>query len=251
MASQHSGTQEAGTDGMVLDDTIKRLVKDVSSLYKNPLTNEGVYYIHDDADMMKGYAMVIGPEGSLYEHGFYFFEFTFPYNYPQSPPIVKFKTQDGKTRFHPNLYRNGKVCLSIINTWKGEGWTSCQTIRSVLMTILSILDEEPLLNEPGITKHNPSFEPYHKIIAFRNYEHAVIKQLSDLDLGIKFQSFRKFMVDYYNDNRDKIKSRIEALMNDSDGVHSYTTQIYNLNATVNYEELLNSFSSLELSIGEI
>ncbi len=107
-------------DIVVSKDTIKRLIKDVKDIRKNPLEEDGIYYKHDDENFMKGYAMIIGPHGSLYYGGYYFFYFDFPTDYPYSPPKLKFMTNDGVTRFHPNLYKTGKVCLSIINTWRGE-----------------------------------------------------------------------------------------------------------------------------------
>mmetsp|Transcript_10330 Transcript_10330/g.30927 ORF Transcript_10330/g.30927 Transcript_10330/m.30927 type:complete len:103 (-) Transcript_10330:836-1144(-) len=46
-----------------------------------------------------------------------------PDDYPQSPPRVRnMTTGAGRVRFNPNLYANGKVCLSILGTWKGPGW---------------------------------------------------------------------------------------------------------------------------------
>ncbi len=39
-------------------ETMQRLLKDVRQIIKNPLTDQGIYYIHDDTDMMKGYAMI-------------------------------------------------------------------------------------------------------------------------------------------------------------------------------------------------
>ena len=124
---------------IITQDTVKRLVKDVKEIMKNPLTSQGIFYQHDENDMLKGYAMIVGPKDTPYEDGFYFFEFKFPTNYPFSPPNVIYNTNDGRTRFNPNLYVNGKVCISILNTWKGEQWTSCQTISSILLTLASIL----------------------------------------------------------------------------------------------------------------
>ena len=46
---------------IISKDTISRLLKDVKHIFKNPLTENGIYYIHDDTDMMKGYALIIGP----------------------------------------------------------------------------------------------------------------------------------------------------------------------------------------------
>ena len=239
MAYQNSKLYSEDSHKNASKETINRLVKDVSSIYKNPLNDQGIHYIHDDENMLRGYAMIIGPEGTPYEHGFYFFEFQFPYNYPQVPPRVLFKTCDGKTRFHPNLYKNGKVCLSILNTWKGEGWTSCQTIRSVLMTIISILDDKPLLNEPGITTKHPSFESYNKIIQYRNYQHSLLKQLILVDLGGKFEVFNNIMWEYYTKHKDTIFARISELSEDED-LHELKLDIrlYRLRCTINYKQLI-------------
>jgi ubiquitin-protein ligase len=57
----------------VSKETIHRLLKDVKQIIKSPLTDQGIYYIHDDADMMKGYAMIVGPRDTPYFGGYYFF----------------------------------------------------------------------------------------------------------------------------------------------------------------------------------
>jgi len=68
------------------------------------------------------------------------------------PPSVKYMTTNGgKFRFNPNLYADGKVCLSLLGTWTGPGWIAGKsTLLQVLISIQSmILCEEPYLNEPG------------------------------------------------------------------------------------------------------
>ena len=115
-------------------ETINRLLKDVRSIIKSPLTEQGIYYVHDDSDMLKGYAMIVGPSDTPYFGGFYFFEFSYPTDYPHSPPKLKYCTNGNGIRFNPNLYVCGKVCVSLLNTWKGDQWTSCQTISTVLLT---------------------------------------------------------------------------------------------------------------------
>ena len=112
----------------------KRLLKDVIYISKNPLTNQGIYYIHDIDSIKKGYALIIGAEETIYSHGMYFFEFNYPNDYPFSPPKVTYLTNGDRVRFNPNLYRTGKVCVSILNTWSGPQWSSCQTISSILLT---------------------------------------------------------------------------------------------------------------------
>ena len=85
--------------------SLKRLQKDIIDLIKNPLAEHGIYYAHDESNILQGYAVIFGPDDTIYRHGAYYFKFNFPSNYPFSPPTLTYLTNDGKTRFHPNLYR--------------------------------------------------------------------------------------------------------------------------------------------------
>ena len=59
-------------------------------------------------------------------------------------------TGGGRIRFNPNLYSNGKVCLSLLNTW-GEGWdANTSTILQLLVSIQGlVLVKDPYFNEVG------------------------------------------------------------------------------------------------------
>ena len=140
----------AAVNTTITRETIKRLAKDVREIMKNPLEEHGIYYFHNETDMLKGQALIIGPKDTPYENGYYFFELEFPADYPHNPPAVTYCTNDGMTRFNPNLYKSGKVCISVLNTWRGEQWTGCQTISSILLVLCTILNNKPLLNEPGV-----------------------------------------------------------------------------------------------------
>ena len=218
-------------------ETVKRLVRDVVSLHKNPLTDQGIYYQHDEDNMLNGYALIIGPENTPYHHGFFFFKFIFPENYPFSPPKVIYMTNNGKTRFHPNLYRNGKTCLSILNTWRGEGWTSCQSIRSVLLTLVSILDENPLLNEPGVREDMKDVQPYKYIITYRVLEHANLFMTYEENLPSCFTPFYCYIRDYCNKHKNDILKKIKS--NIKDDVEIIQTRMYNMSAYINYKRLYN------------
>ena len=221
-------------------DSKKRLQKDIIDIIKNPLTEHGIYYTHDDSDMLKGYAVIFGPSDTIYRYGAYMFEFNFPTNYPMSPPKLNYLTNDGSTRFHPNLYRNGKVCLSVLNTWRGEGWTSCQTIRSVLLILVTLFHNKPLLNEPGITEKHRSFVPYNKIITYRNVEHSILNLFSS---GLKPNAqpiyiswFFSFYKKYINERKDEIIEYIENLIKDEEYNGSFSTSIYGLSCKTNYKK---------------
>ena len=201
-------------------DSRKRLQKDIVQIIKNPLTEHGIYYTHDDSDMLKGYAVVFGPADTIYRYGAYMFKFKFPTNYPVSPPKLTYLTNDGSTRFHPNLYRNGKVCLSVLNTWRGEGWTSCQNISSILLILVTLFHNKPLLNEPGIKETHNSFLPYNKIITYRNVEHSIINTikagLKPQDCPIYLSWFFPFYKKFINKNNDNIIKYIEELIENKD-----------------------------------
>ena len=114
-----------------MQNYLKRIILDIRDITKSPIDN--IFYFPNEDNICKGSALIIGPKDTPYQYGFYIFEFTFPESYPHGPPVVKYRTNDGNTRFNPNFYRNGKVCLSILNTWDGEPWSSCQSLEAFLL----------------------------------------------------------------------------------------------------------------------
>jgi ubiquitin-protein ligase len=96
-------------------------------------------------------ALIIGPDDTPYANGCFFFDI-YLNNYPDEPPKVQFLTTGrGNARFNPNLYENGKVCLSLLGTWNGPGWIKGEsTLLQILVSIQSLIFvEEPFFNEPG------------------------------------------------------------------------------------------------------
>lgn len=220
------------------DKNKKRLMRDVVNLIKHPLTEHGIYYTHDSDDMFKGYALVFGPADSLYRYGSYLFIFNYSKDYPYVPPKVTYVTNNGKTRFHPNLYRNGKVCLSLLNTWRGEQWTSCQTIKSILLNLVTLLHNEPLLNEPGIKKTHKDFKTYNKIIQYQNYETAVLGMLTQKFLPAIFIGFFSIIKKHIQENKEIIIKNLENLSNDDKlNDKECTTSLYNMHTKLCYGDL--------------
>lgn len=157
--------------------SLSRLIKDVRDVIKHPLHDANIYYKHNETEMLSGYAMIVGPENTPYHGGFYFFKFTYPTDYPYSPPEVIFSTRWDSIRFNPNLYTNGKVCVSILNTWFGESWSSCDTLRTVLLQLGLLFTEIPLLNEPGITPSVLECTLYNTAIEYHNIDVAICNTL--------------------------------------------------------------------------
>ena len=224
--------------------TISRLLKDIKQIKKEPLESSGIYYIHDNENILKGYAMIVGSENTPYEYGYYFFEINFPDNYPHSPPKFIFKTNDGKTRFNPNFYRTGKCCVSILNTWKGEQWTSCQTLSSILITIQSLFNNKPLLNEPGINESNDDFDNYNEIIEYKNIETSIVLMLeNEHNYGEITELFKDNIKILFNKNKQPILKKIKKMRNKPSSV--ICTSLYNMRIKVDYEILYNRFIKLK------
>jgi len=226
---------------IISKETITRLLRDVKQIIKNPLTENGIYYIHDDTDMMKGYALIIGAEDTPYFGGNYFFEFEYPPDYPHSPPKVKYWTNGNKVRFNPNLYTCGKVCVSLLNTWRGEQWTSCQTISTVLLTLCTLLCSDPLLNEPGVGKGHQDMNYYNEIIHYANIDIAICDIIDKKD-GVYmpfFENFYPFIKENFIKNYDKLLEFSERKNNDfKNNVVNFKTSYYNMNINADYNKVI-------------
>lgn len=227
--------------------TVKRLLTDVKELLKNPLDKEGIYYKHDESNILKGYAYISGAIGTVYVGGNYFFTFDFPSDYPHKPPKVEFKTTDGTTRFHPNLYRTGKVCLSILNTWRGDQWTGCQSIRTILLTILSIMDSNPLLHEPGFTEAHSDVEKYNSIVLYKNIDFCINQIMSSHSTCLTepfYSIFKDNMISEFTKKHDHILKILENRQEESPCV--IKTGIYSLNVNINWKEIYLVFKQLKI-----
>ena len=216
-------------------ETVKRLLKDVRQLIRHPLTDNGIYYSHDDSDMTKGYAMIVGPSDTPYFGGYYFFKFDYPSDYPFSPPKVTYMTNDGMTRYNPNLYKCGKVCVSILNTWSGDKWSSCQTINSILLTLCYLLNDAPLENEPGHNKSSRDFIPYQKSIEFKNIDFAICDMILKQKIPEPFQLFYPFVKEHFINNYDKLLTFIQSHKTNS--TSTLVVSIYSMNTHIDYPNL--------------
>ncbi|XP_063962161.1 (E3-independent) E2 ubiquitin-conjugating enzyme-like [Lytechinus pictus] len=113
----------------------------------------------DRMDMFS--VMIEGPVNTPYEDGVFFFDIRLLGDYPKTPPKVHYLSFCSG-RLNPNLYSDGKVCLSLLGTWTGKGnemWTSSSNLLQLLVSVQGlILVNEPYYNEAGYDKHRGTRE---------------------------------------------------------------------------------------------
>ncbi|KAE8739665.1 hypothetical protein FOCC_FOCC014842 [Frankliniella occidentalis] len=166
-----------------------------------------VCVVPDEENFMMVHVLIMGPEGTPYEKGFFYFLVTFPVNYPWSPPQVQFMTTgSGTVRFNPNLYTCGKVCLSILGTWPGPSWSPSMSLSSVILSIQSLLCEYPYHNEPGheMEKDLGDSVQYNEVILHETIRVAVVGMIRNDALLIMPPALELYMqqqfalhVDFY------------------------------------------------------
>lgn len=100
--------------------------------------------------------LLLGPLNTPYEHAPFIIDLRLPSTFPSSPPTAHFHSwTSGMGRINPNLYEEGKICLSLLGTWPGksssESWTekSSTLLQLVLSLQALVLVKAPFFNEAG------------------------------------------------------------------------------------------------------
>lgn len=226
-----------------MNSAVKRIInKDIKELNKLNLSESGIYIEFDEDNMLNAKAMIIGPENTPYENGILFFKINFPANYPFSPPKINYYSTS-RYRIHPNLYVGrssdnflGKVCLSIINTWAGPSWTSIMHISSVLLSIQSLLCENPLHNEPGFENENGERNDiYNFLVEYDTYNHLIKKNC--FNIPESFEIFKPIIINHLKSNSDKIIENLKSLSEKNPIEKRVSLNIYNLSMIIKYPKL--------------
>lgn len=115
----------------------KRLSKELIEIKKNDI--EGIELI-DTEDIFIWKVSIDGPKESAFEDGKFALRISFDEKYPIKAPSVKFLTE----MFHPNIYKDGKICVDILQS----EWSPSQNVETVLQSIRSLL-LDPNPNSPA------------------------------------------------------------------------------------------------------
>ncbi|KAK1358553.1 putative aminoacyltransferase, E1 ubiquitin-activating enzyme [Heracleum sosnowskyi] len=189
----------------------KAIMKEWKILDKNLPHNSIYVRIYENRiDLLR--AVIVGASGTPYHDGLFFFDFFFPAEYPNKPPLVRYKSfgfRSNPSLINPNFTGTGKVCLSILNTtWSGPSWQpNVSTVLQVLVSIQGlVLNEDP------------------SIFMTITYDYYWSKKYSDNVFALSCQTmiqllrrpplnFEEFVVEHFRDRGRCILSACKAYMN--------------------------------------
>ncbi|KAK9380021.1 ubiquitin-conjugating enzyme/RWD-like protein [Kockiozyma suomiensis] len=118
---------------------LRRQLRDIS---RNGIPGISAGLIDDNIYQWE--VMLIGPDDTLYEGGFFKARLTFPEDYPLMPPKMRFETP----MWHPNVYPDGNVCISILHPPgedkygyedAGERWLPVHSAETILLSVIAML----------------------------------------------------------------------------------------------------------------
>ena len=228
-----------------MNSAIRRIVKDIKIIEKNNLTEQGIYCSWDESNLYNVKILIVGNHNTPYEKCFFTFDINFPTTYPFDPPKVEFLTKYRNFRFHPNLYSNGKVCLSVLNTWHGPKWSPCNNLQTVLIILKSLFTKYPIEYEPGYENNTNSqlSKAYNNLIKYFCYEGIILKILTNFKQKLKYFDLiiHQKVNEYYNwylKDLDKLTKKYNLIL-------KINIPIYNINIKISYSDLKKKLKKID------
>ncbi|KAL5004879.1 hypothetical protein ScPMuIL_018335 [Solemya velum] len=161
---------------------LKALQLELKKIQEEPVEGFRVTLSNDD-NLFDWEVAIFGPPGTLYEGGYFKANMKFPTDYPYSPPSVRFISK----MWHPNVYENGDVCISILHPpvddpqsgeLPSERWNPTQNVRTILLSIISLLNE-PNTFSPANVDASVMFRKWRESKGKdKEYENIIRKQAS-------------------------------------------------------------------------
>lgn len=138
----------------------KLLLNQMSEMKREPITGIAVDFANDE-NVYEWYFVffssrdvyIAGPGDTVFEGGIFRLKMNFPTDYPYSPPSLQFVSKF----WHPNVYENGKVCISILHPpgndpMSGERpeerWNPTQSPTTILLSVQSMI-ADPNISSPA------------------------------------------------------------------------------------------------------
>ncbi|XP_014238160.1 (E3-independent) E2 ubiquitin-conjugating enzyme UBE2O [Trichogramma pretiosum] len=167
-------------------------------------------------DRMDLYSVMMrGPEKTPYEDGLFLFDFQLSVDYPSAPPLCHYISYCSD-RLNPNLYEDGKVCVSLLGTWAGRGtevWTSSSTLLQVIVSIQGlILVAEPYFNEAGFEKQKGSQQGRENSRMYNEMVVLMLVQSQTKLIQYPPPVFKDAIIQHFEKHAEKLLKRLELWM---------------------------------------
>uniref|UniRef100_A0A0V0G6I3 Putative ubiquitin-conjugating enzyme e2 o-like isoform x1 n=1 Tax=Triatoma dimidiata TaxID=72491 RepID=A0A0V0G6I3_TRIDM len=199
-----------------------RRVREEIKLLKNSLP-AGIWVTGFEDRMDLFSVMIRGPAKTPYEDGLFFFDFQLSADYPKTPPHCHYVSYCSD-RLNPNLYEDGKVCVSLLGTWSGKGtevWTYTSNLLQVIVSIQGlILVNEPYFNEAGYEKQKGSQQGRENS---RMYNEMVVLKLVQAMTKLVVNPppvFKDEINQHFNQHANKLCERLESWLDLSENYNN-------------------------------
>jgi ubiquitin-conjugating enzyme E2 D/E len=116
-----------------------RLTKEREQLIADPPA--GIAAQPSNAELSEWDGALVGPEGTPYCGGVFYFKISCPPEYPLKAPTIKFQTKI----YHCNIGADGSVCHEVLR----DKWSPVLTLSHALISVMSLL-KNPNLGFAGV-----------------------------------------------------------------------------------------------------
>ena len=145
-----------------------RALNDLKLLAKNDIP-ETIHSVEINQDIYGyHYVWLHGPKDTPFEGGIFKICISLPQDYPYKPPKMTFQTRV----YHPNISRDGGICIDILK----DQWSAALRLNTVILSLSSLL-ANPNPNDPLVpeiaNEYSYDKEKYNKnVIAYvKKYAH--------------------------------------------------------------------------------
>ena len=134
---------------MAQTQALRHIVSRFKEYNKDPIDG---FYCEPTNDAFKWKFNLLGMHNTPFEGEMLDGYIIFPQSFPNEPPVIQFTSK----MFHPNIYTDGKVCMSILHDSRVENfydkleekWLPVHTIQSIVLSMILII-QDPNVESPA------------------------------------------------------------------------------------------------------
>lgn len=229
---------------------LKRVAREIKLLSESEVLGK-IFDFHSNEDFTLDIIVYGDADSGCYSNVPFYFKLKFPDNYPFTPPELKFVNLNG-IRFHPNFYVEGKVCLTILGTWGTQAsgpvrsYSPITTVESIIISISSMIHNNPIIEEPGQDKHAATSGPskaYHLAAKYASLDNG-LRYISD-KINIP-KDLKCKLVKYLEDHRDVYLKTV----GDLTGVSPQNVSYFHGHFKIDPDRLMKQLSLLPSASGD-